>query len=395
MTGRYARRRPRRTRSPGGRAAAAQQVKPDALVVAEHAHDFRDDLQGGGWHGDDELRRVHATSLAVAPRRSARRAAQQLLGVPGRDADASTARQATATMRAFRAGVPWPSIAPLVGARRQPRQRTVGDRRRLARPPARRHRAADDDARRADGLRRRRGRARGRVGRGRAPDDAVGPAGDGDARSVRPLPRADRAAPRLGRARARRHPLRRGRRRRRSPTCASTADERLLCLAARSAHEPIRLAARRARRGGRRPCTATIVTVRRTARPCSPATAPRSTSGDWRTRMAEVGVPATVDKIYDNGVQAVFDLTMQAHRRRVPRPRRPVGLREDDGAAHGRGARGHLGRDDLDRRPRGQRPCRRASATSRWSSRTTRSTRTCRSRRTSRSGCGCARSRRA
>ena len=51
-------------------------------------------------------------------------------------------------------------------------------------------------------------------------------------------------------------------------------------------------------------------------------------------------------------------------------------------------------RRDLDRRPRGRRDCRRATATSRWSSRTTRSTRTSRSRRTSATGSGCGRRRR-
>ena len=56
-----------------------------------------------------------------------------------------------------------------------PRHRALPHgRRRLARPAPRRRRPADDDARRADDLRRRRARARGRLGRGRAPDDAVG-----------------------------------------------------------------------------------------------------------------------------------------------------------------------------------------------------------------------------
>jgi alpha-glucosidase len=88
--------------------AAALAVNPEALVVAEHAHDFRADLQGGGWqgtmnyagfmrpawqwlHGDlpDELR----NSFWGFP-----------VGLPTVDG-----AQATATMRAFRAGVPWPS----------------------------------------------------------------------------------------------------------------------------------------------------------------------------------------------------------------------------------------------------------------------------------------------
>ena len=63
-------------------------------------------------------------------------------------------------------------------------------------------------------------------------------------------------------------------------------------------------------------------------------------------------------------------------RRRVHGARRAVGLRQDDDAADDRRARGdHRGRDP-DRRPRRQRARPDASATSRWSSRTTRSTRT-------------------
>ncbi|MEA2144056.1 MAG: alpha-glucosidase, partial [Solirubrobacteraceae bacterium] len=80
------------------------------LLVAEHGHDFRNDLAGGGWHGTmnyagflrpawewlrgdelpDELRR----SFWGTP-----------VGLPRLDGHA-----ATATMRAFRAGVPWQSV---------------------------------------------------------------------------------------------------------------------------------------------------------------------------------------------------------------------------------------------------------------------------------------------
>jgi alpha-glucosidase len=93
---------------------AAQAIRsvldPEHLLVAEHGHDFRDDLGGGGWHGtmnyagflrpawewlrgDDvpgELRR----SFWGTP-----------VGLPRLDG-----RAATATMRAFRAGVPWQSV---------------------------------------------------------------------------------------------------------------------------------------------------------------------------------------------------------------------------------------------------------------------------------------------
>lgn len=85
-------------------------LDPEHLLVAEHGYDFRDDLAGGGWHGTmnyagflrpawewlrgdelpDELRR----SFWGAP-----------IGLPRLDGCA-----ATATMRAFRAGVPWQSI---------------------------------------------------------------------------------------------------------------------------------------------------------------------------------------------------------------------------------------------------------------------------------------------
>ena len=83
---------------------------PDHLLVAEHGHDFRDDLAGGGWHGTmnyagflrpawewlrgdelpDELRR----NFWGTP-----------VGLPRLDG-----RAATAAMQAFRAGVPWQSI---------------------------------------------------------------------------------------------------------------------------------------------------------------------------------------------------------------------------------------------------------------------------------------------
>lgn len=91
------------------RAALAAECE-DALVVAEHAHDYRPDLQGGGWHGamnyagflrpvwswlrrpdlPDELRR-HFWALPV--------------GLP-----MYTGQQTVATMCAFRSGVPWQSI---------------------------------------------------------------------------------------------------------------------------------------------------------------------------------------------------------------------------------------------------------------------------------------------
>ena len=96
----------------------------------------------------------------------------------------------------------------------------------LSRAPARRRRAADDDARRADGLRRRRDRARGRLGRGRAPDDAVGRARRRGTRSCSTATGGSIALRRGSRgARARRHPLRaRLRRRDRVPARGAGRD---------------------------------------------------------------------------------------------------------------------------------------------------------------------------
>lgn len=85
-------------------------LDPEHLLVAEHGHDFREDLAGGGWHGTmnyagflrpawewlrgDELPDDLRRSFWGTP-----------VGLPRLDG-----RAATATMRAFRAGVPWQSI---------------------------------------------------------------------------------------------------------------------------------------------------------------------------------------------------------------------------------------------------------------------------------------------
>ena len=165
----------------------------------------------------------------------------------------------------------------LVDAARQPRHRPLPHRRRLARPPARRHRAADDDAGRADGLRRRRDRPRGRLGRGRAPHDAVGRGRRPGTRRCSRLPAADRAAP-LAAPRSRAAA---------SATRTSSADaiaylretpgERLLCLASRAPHDPPTPLARSAARARDALRRGRAVGGRR--RPCCPATAPHSRLG--------------------------------------------------------------------------------------------------------------------
>ena len=63
-------------------------------------------------------------------------------------------------------------------------------------------------------------------------------------------------------------------------------------------------------------------------------------------------------------------------RRRVPRPRRPLRLRQVDAAAHDRGPRGGDGRARSRSASATSPTWRRGAATSRWSSRPTRSTRT-------------------
>jgi alpha-glucosidase len=84
-------------------------ARSDALLVAEHGHDFRGDLQGFGWHGTMNyagfLRPVwewlRGDELPEELRRSFWGLPVGLPRVGGRDA--------AATMRSFRAGVPWAS----------------------------------------------------------------------------------------------------------------------------------------------------------------------------------------------------------------------------------------------------------------------------------------------
>jgi alpha-glucosidase len=88
--------------------AAVLAVNPDALLVAEHAHDFRDDLRGDGWQGTMNyagfLRPTWQWLHGELPAELKASFWGFPVGLPSVDG-----RQATATMRAFRAGVPWPS----------------------------------------------------------------------------------------------------------------------------------------------------------------------------------------------------------------------------------------------------------------------------------------------
>ena len=85
-------------------------LRPEHLLIAEHGHDFRDDLAGGGWHGTmnyagflrpawewlrgDELPEELRHHFWGTP-----------VGLPRLGGQA-----VTTTMRIFRAGVPWQSI---------------------------------------------------------------------------------------------------------------------------------------------------------------------------------------------------------------------------------------------------------------------------------------------
>ena len=104
--------------------------------------------------------------------------------------------------------------------------------------------------------------------------------------------------------------------------------------------------------------------------------------------MAQVAFER-VSKIYPDGTRAVNDINLEIHDGEFMVLVGPSGLRQDDGAADGRRARGDL-RGRAARSATGSSTTsRRATATSRWCSRATRSIRTCRSTRTSRSACAC------
>ena len=84
---------------------AADEARPDALLVAEHGHDFRTDLGGGGWHG------VMNYAGFLRPvwwwLRSEEFADDPFVDLPAPRFDG---HRAVGTMRAFRAGVPWPAV---------------------------------------------------------------------------------------------------------------------------------------------------------------------------------------------------------------------------------------------------------------------------------------------
>lgn len=99
----------------------------DAVVVAEHGHDFRPDLGVGGWHGAMNyagfFRPVCAWLRGDLPPELQHAFWGMPVGLPRFEG-----AEAVATMRAFRAGVPWDSVLhswALLDSHDAPRFRTV------------------------------------------------------------------------------------------------------------------------------------------------------------------------------------------------------------------------------------------------------------------------------
>ena len=90
--------------------ATALSARPDAVVLAEHAHDARADLRAGGWHGTMNYagftRPVWSWLRAdVLPPMPSREFVELPVGVPR-----LAGEHAVEGMRSFRAGVPWDSV---------------------------------------------------------------------------------------------------------------------------------------------------------------------------------------------------------------------------------------------------------------------------------------------
>ena len=90
--------------------AAALEARSDAVLVAEHAHDARGDLQGDGWHGTMAYMGFTRPAWAWL-RGDVMPPSLQLdfLGLPV-EVPRLDGRAVTETMRRFRAGMPWRSV---------------------------------------------------------------------------------------------------------------------------------------------------------------------------------------------------------------------------------------------------------------------------------------------
>ncbi len=89
---------------------AVSETKSDALLVAEHAHDARDDLRAGSWDGTMNYAGFLRPVWCWLRREDlGTELTRQFFGLPvGVPKLGST--EIVATMRAFRAGVPWSSV---------------------------------------------------------------------------------------------------------------------------------------------------------------------------------------------------------------------------------------------------------------------------------------------
>lgn len=89
---------------------AAVSARPDALVLAEHAHDVRSALQPGAWHGTMAYAGFTRPVWAwLRDPELSGRPAKEFHGLPV-GAPRLPGDSAVATMRRFRAGMPWSSV---------------------------------------------------------------------------------------------------------------------------------------------------------------------------------------------------------------------------------------------------------------------------------------------
>jgi alpha-glucosidase len=112
------------TRVARGIRSTIAQVNPEALLIAEHAHDASDDLAGDGWHGTMNYAGLLRPVWAWLGEQPARR---NFLGVPAR-VPSWSGHEAVRTMRLFHSSVPWAVASHnfnLIGSHDTARIRTV------------------------------------------------------------------------------------------------------------------------------------------------------------------------------------------------------------------------------------------------------------------------------
>ena len=330
---------------------AAEQAG-DALLIAEHGHDYRPDLGARGWHGVMNYAGLPAPALdwlrGDPPASSA-----ALLGLPGRvpslDGAPRSGRCAVPRRRALEVR---PALVDLLDSHDTARFATVAGTRdrhlvgiglQMALPGVPMVFAGDELGLEGEW---------GEDARRTMPWDRPEQLGHGLARE---LPRPDRPAPRSS---ARSH-------------AAASASRTVPPTRSPCSRDARRAPARASPRG-----PGTSRSGRRSALGCGgletlygedatvvdgeavlPADGPAfhvwrlEDRGPWLTSPSTTSTRSTT-----NGVQAVFDLSLEINDGEFLVLVGPSGLRQDDRAAHGRRPRGHLRRHGLDRRPRRQRP---------------------------------------